>query len=124
MTIKMTSVYVSNPLTAFEFYTDVLGFKELLFMPEHRLAIVISPEQPNGPALLLEPNDNPIAQAYQQALYNERIPVIVFGADDIDAEYDRLKEKGVVFTKPPTVTNFGTEAEMEDGFGNLIKLHQ
>jgi predicted enzyme related to lactoylglutathione lyase len=102
----------------------VLGFKELLFMPEARLAIVTSPEQPEGTALMLEPNDNPIAKTYQEALYTANIPVMVFGADDIEAEYHRLKEKGVVFRRPPTVTAWGTETELEDGFGNLIKIHK
>ena len=91
-------------------------------MPEAYLAIVVSPEDPDGTALLLEPNGNPIAKTYQEGLYKSGIPVIVFSADDIEKEYERLKDLGVVFKKTPTKTDAGTEAIFEDGFGNLIML--
>ncbi|HUE75800.1 MAG TPA: VOC family protein, partial [Chloroflexota bacterium] len=56
MKIAMTSVLVDDPIKAFKFYTEVLGFAERLYMPEAQLAIVVSPEEPNGTGLLLEPN--------------------------------------------------------------------
>jgi catechol 2,3-dioxygenase-like lactoylglutathione lyase family enzyme len=124
MTIKMVSVFVDNPVEAFEFYTNVLGFEELLFMPDASLAIVKAPGQPNGPGLLLEPNENPIAKNYQQSIYNANLPAMVFGSENIDEDYRQLKEKGVVFRTPPTVNAWGTEAVFEDGRGNLIKIHQ
>ena len=124
MKIKMVGVYVHDPLAAFQFYVEILGFKELMYMPEMYLAIVSSPEQKDGPALLLEPNENPIAKTYQEALYKANIRVIVFGAEDIDAEYEKLKGRGVSFRKPPTKTEWGVEALFEDGFGNLIQIHK
>ncbi len=74
--------------------------------------------------LLLEPNANPIASTYQQALYQAGIPVIVFGVEDIQAEYQRLSKLGVVFRGEPTKTEWGTQALFEDTCGNLIQLHQ
>ena len=124
MKIGVTSVFVPNPVEAFKFYTEVLGFKEKLYQPEHWIAIVVSPEQPDGTALMLEPNHNAIAKNYQQALYKANIPCIVFSVDDINIEYERLKSQGVVFRKPPKKTSYGVEAVFEDTFGNLIQLQQ
>jgi len=124
MKIGLVSVYVSSPLDAFKYYTEVLGFVKKMYVPEAYLAIVASPEDPNGTSLLLEPNHNPIATTYQTALHKAGIPVIVFTANDIYAEYEKLKTKGVVFKKEPTKTEYGIEALFEDTFGNLIQLYQ
>jgi predicted enzyme related to lactoylglutathione lyase len=124
MKIGMVSVIVNNPLAAFRFYTEVLGFVEKLYMPEMQLAIVVSAEQPEGTTLLLEPNDNPIARTFQQAIYAAGLPVIVFAVADVRTEYQRLKERGVVFKKLPTENEWGIEAVLDDTCGNFIQLHQ
>ena len=124
MKIALTSVFVHDPKTAFKFYTEVLGFVEKLYMPEANLAIVASPEEPNGTGLLLEPNDNPLAKTYQEGLFNSGIPCIIFGVEDIKTEYERMKNLGVVFRKEPIKTDHGTQALFEDTCGNLIQLYQ
>ena len=124
MKIALTSVFVHDPKVAFKFYTEVLGFVEKLYMPEANLAIVASPEEPNGTSLLLEPNDNPIAKTYQKGLFKSGIPCIIFGVEDIKAEYERMKKLGVVFRKEPVKTDHGTQALFEDTCGNLIQLYQ
>lgn len=124
MTIAMTSVFVDDPARALTFYTEVLGFAEHLFIPEAYLAIVVSPVQPDGTALLLEPNQNPIASRYQRELFEAGIPVIVFGTTDMGAEYERLTERGVVFPNPPNQLEGMIMADFEDTFGNLIRLVQ
>jgi predicted enzyme related to lactoylglutathione lyase len=124
MKIGMTSIFVTDPVAAFRFYTEVLLFEKKLFMPEALLAIVVSPQDKEGTSLMLEPNDNPIASAYQQGLYKHGIPVIVFTAKDVQSEYERLSSVGVVFRKKPEKTAYGIEALFEDGFGNIIQLYQ
>lgn len=124
MKIGLTSVFVNDPVAAFRFYTEVLGFVEKLYAPDARLAIVVSPEDRDGPALLLEPTDNPVAKNYQEALYQAGLPPIVFTVTDIQAEYERLTGKGVVFRQEPTKTEWGTSALFEDTCGNLVQLHQ
>jgi len=124
MKIKLVSVLVDDPLKAFKFYTEVLGFVERLYMPEALVAIVASPEEPDGTGLLLEPNENPIAKPFQEGVYNAGLPIIVFGVDDVQKEYERLKSVGVVFRKEPTQTEYGIEALFEDTCGNLIQIHQ
>jgi predicted enzyme related to lactoylglutathione lyase len=124
MKIALTSVFVHDPKAAFKFYTEVLGFIEKLYMPEANLAIVASPEEPNGTGLLLEPNENLLAKTYQEGLYEAGIPCIIFGVEDIKAEYERMKSLGVVFRKEPIKTEVGTQALFEDTCGNLIQLYQ
>ena len=124
MKIQLTNIYVNDPNEAFKFYTEVLGFVEKVYMPDANLAIVASPEQPDGAVLLLEPNDTPIAKTYQEALYNEGYPAIVFGVDDIQQEVERLKQQGIVFRQDPTQTDAGMIALFDDTCGNLIQLFQ
>ncbi len=124
MVIGMTSIQVNDPLAAFKFYTEVLGFDERMFMPEMRLAIVVAPSDAGGTGLLLEPNDHPLAKAYQTGLYAEGMPVIVFGTKDIQDEYERLTAKGVKFQQPPSPTPFGVEAVFDDTCGNFVKIWQ
>ncbi len=124
MKIALTSVIVDDPIKAFKFYTEVLGFVERLYMPEARLAIVASPEDPSGTGLLLEPNNNPIGKAFQEGVYKSDLPVIVFGVEDIHKEYQRMKKLGVVFRREPTKTPQGIETVFEDTCGNLIQLFQ
>ena len=124
MKIALTSVTVNNPVEAFKFYTEVLGFKEKQYLPDANIAVVVSPEDTDGTALLLEPNFNPLSKTFQQGLYKSGIPVIVFGVDDIQSEYERLKEKGVVFKSEPKKTEWGTMAMFDDTCGNYIQIHQ
>jgi predicted enzyme related to lactoylglutathione lyase len=95
-----------------------------MYVPDANLAIVASPEEPDGTGLLLEPNDNPISRGFQQGVYDQGLPIIVFGVDDVQDEYERLTELGVVFTQEPTQTEYGKVAILDDMCGNLIQLHQ
>ena len=124
MKISLTSVFVDDPLKAFKFYTEVLGFVKKMYVPEAGLAIVASPEEPDGTGLLLEPRGNSFAKTYQESVYKAGLPVIVFGVEDIQKEYERIKKVGVVFKSAPTKTEWGTQALFEDTCGNLIQLHQ
>ena len=124
MRIGMASIVVNNPLEAFKFYTDILGFKEHMYMPDYQLAIVVSNEDPEGTALLLEPNENPISSTYQRSLYEAKIPVITLATEDIQKEYDRLNALGVVFKSEPKKTEWGIEAVFDDTCGNFVQLFQ
>jgi predicted enzyme related to lactoylglutathione lyase len=124
MKISLVSVIVNDPIKAFKFYTETLGFVEKMYMPEMQLAIVVSPEDPNGTALLLEPNANPISQTFQEAVYALGLPPIIFGVADVQKEYERLKKLGVEFRQEPTKTEWGIQAIFEDTCGNLIQISQ
>ena len=124
MKINLTSVFVDDQAKALAFYTDVLGFVKKTDMPtgEHRWLTVVSPEAPDGVELLLEPNDHPAAQAYQQAIVADGLPATSFAVDDVRTEFDRLTAKGVTFTQPPTEMGPVTTAVLDDTCGNLIQI--
>lgn len=124
MKIALTSVLVDDPAKAYKFYTEVLGLAEKMHMPEERIAIMVSPEEPDGTGLLLEPNDNVIAGPFQEALYQAGLPAIIFGVEDIQKEYERLRGQGVVFWEEPIRTEWGVQVLFEDTCGNLIQMHQ
>lgn len=124
MKIAMTSVFVDDPVEAHAFYTETLGFRSHQFDAEGQLAVVVSPEDPDGTALLLEPRGDSFAKTYQEAVYAAGLPIIVFGADDVDAEVARLKEKGVRFRDDLAKPEWGLDNLFEDTFGNIIMLHE
>jgi predicted enzyme related to lactoylglutathione lyase len=124
--IKLTSVLVDDQGKALTFYTEVLGFVKKLEFPMGRFKwlTVASPEEPNGTQLLLEPNDNPAAKAYQRALFEQGIRATTFFVEDLRHEYERLQKMGVTFTMEPTRAPGSTIAVFEDTCGNLIQLTQ
>lgn len=120
----MCSIHVNDPADAFAFYTETLGFEELLAVPDASLYIVKSPEDPEGVGLLLEPSDNPIAQAYKEGIYGAGMPSIVLGVKNVQAEYEKLTSAGVRFTGKPTTDQSGTHAVFDDTCGNYVQIHQ
>ena len=126
MRIKLTSVFVKDQEKALQFYTGTLGFvkKSDISAGEYRWLTVVSPEEPDGTQLVLEPNNNPAARAYQEAIFTQGIPAANFFVDDIQKEYDRLKKMGVAFKSGPTEAGPATIAVFEDTCGNLIQISQ
>ena len=124
--IKLSSIYVDDQDKALRFYTKVLGFVKKTDFPvgEFKWLTVISPEGPDDIELLLEPNDNPAAKAYQTAIYKQGISATAFAVTDIQLEYERLKNQGVKFTMEPTKIENTILAAFDDTCGNLIQLFQ
>ena len=125
MRIEMTSIHVDDQDKALAFYTEVLGFvkKEDFPLGQFKWLTVVSPEAP-GLELLLEPNDNPAAQAYQQALYEQGLPHAIFAVDDINAEYERLEGLGVALMSKPVEAMGVAQVMLDDTCGNRILLYQ
>jgi glyoxylase I family protein len=123
--IKLTSVMVEDQAKALAFYTDVLGFVKQMDFPvgEYRWITVAAPGR-DDLQLALEPNANPAAKAFQQAMFEQSIPLTSFESTDLDADYARLTAKGVAFTRPPTAMGPVKIAILSDTVGNLIQLHQ
>ncbi|HEY0603366.1 MAG TPA: VOC family protein [Herpetosiphonaceae bacterium] len=126
--IRLTSVMVDDQDKAEKFYTEVLGFqkKQDIAMGEARWLTVVSPSEPNGAELLLEPMGG-VAEAavFQKALYTAGIPITSFAIDDVDAEYERMKALGVQFQGEPSQPEVGPATLLlDDTCGNLIQLFQ
>lgn len=126
MRSKLHSIIVDDQDRALAFYTEVLGFETKHDMPagEYRWITVVSPEGPEGVEISLEPNAHPASKAFQTALLADGIPLTAFEVDDVQAEYERLKARGVVFTQPPTPAGPVTIAVFADTCGNLIQIYQ
>ncbi|MGW6026791.1 VOC family protein [Streptomyces sp. NPDC055099] len=124
MRIHLTSVFVDDQEKAARFYTDVLGFVKKHDVPvgEDRWLTVVSPEDPHGTELLLEPSGHPAVQPYKTALVADGIPVTSFAVEDVTAEFDRLRGLGVTFTQEPTEMGPVTTAVFDDTCGNLIQI--
>ena len=124
MKITLTSVLVDDQAKALAFYTDVLGFRPKTDIPlgEHRWLTVVSPDAPDGVELLLEPDEHPAAKLFKAALIEDGIPFTSFGVEDVQHEYERLRDLGVRFTQQPTPMGPVITAVLDDTCGNLIQI--
>ena len=124
MKINLTSVLVDDQSKALAFYTDVLGFVKKHDVPlgEHRWLTVVSPDDPDGPELVLEPDGHPAAPPFKQALVADGIPFTSFAVDDVQATFERLTKRGVRFTQEPAQMGPVTTAVLDDTCGNLIQI--
>jgi catechol 2,3-dioxygenase-like lactoylglutathione lyase family enzyme len=124
MRINLHSMMVDDQDKALRFYTEVLGFelKHDIPMGEFRWITLVSPEEPNGTELVLEPDQHPAAKPFKQALVADGIPFTSFAVEDVQAEYDRLTAQGVRFTQQPTDMGPVTTAVLDDTCGNLIQI--
>jgi predicted enzyme related to lactoylglutathione lyase len=126
MKIKVTSLYVDDQDKALRFYTEVLGFAKKTDFSQgpYRWLTVAPAEEPDGTELQLALNNNPAAKAYQQAIFQQGQPAIMFFTDDVKGDFDRIKARGAEFTMPPTDVTGSTIAMLKDTCGNLVQLTQ
>ena len=125
MKINLASVFVDDQAKALRFYTEVLGFikkHDIPFGGGVSWLTVVSPEQPDGVELVLEPSSHPAVKPFRDALVGDGIPWTSFAVDDVQQEYERLVAAGVVFTQPPTDMGPVTTAVFDDTCGNLIQI--
>ncbi|MGI5466414.1 VOC family protein [Streptomyces sp. CA-132043] len=124
MRIHLSSVCVDDQDKALRFYTEVLGFvkKHAVPLGEYQWLTVVSPEDPEGTELVLEPDVHPAVRPYKEALAKDGIPFTSFAVEDVHREYARLRELGVEFTQEPTEMGPVTTAVLDDTCGNLIQI--
>jgi catechol 2,3-dioxygenase-like lactoylglutathione lyase family enzyme len=124
MRINLASVLVDDQAKALRFYTEVLGFLPKADVPlgEVRWLTVVSPEDPDGTELVLEPDGHPAARPFKDALVADGIPFTSFAVDDVDREYERLTALGVTFTQRPTRMGPVITAVLDDTCGNLLQI--
>jgi catechol 2,3-dioxygenase-like lactoylglutathione lyase family enzyme len=122
--INLASVFVENQDQALHFYTEVLGFVKKTEVPlgEARWLTVVSPEEPDGVELVLEPSDHPAVRPFKAALVEDGVPFTSFAVADFRAEYERLRGLGVQFTQEPAEMGPVTTAVLDDTCGNLIQI--
>lgn len=126
MKIQLASVFVDDQEKALRFYTDILGFIKKQDIPagKFRFLTVVSAEGPDDIELLLEPNENLAAKTFQDAIFQQGIPMTAFSVADVHNEFETLKQRGVVFRGEPMTMGPVTLAVLEDTCGNLIQIYQ
>jgi catechol 2,3-dioxygenase-like lactoylglutathione lyase family enzyme len=124
MQIRQVILKVDDQDKALAFYTDVLGFQKKTEIPlgEARWLTVVSPDDPDGVELVLEPDAHPAARPFMAALVEDGIPYTSFAVEDVQAEFERLRGLGVRFTQEPTEMGPVTTAVLDDTCGNLIQI--
>jgi catechol 2,3-dioxygenase-like lactoylglutathione lyase family enzyme len=124
MRINVCSVLVDDQDKALRFYTETLGFVKKTEVPlgEARWLTVVSPDDPDGVELLLEPDNHPAAKPFKAALVEDGIPFTSFAVDDVRREFERLSGLGVRFTQEPADMGPVTTAVLDDTCGNLIQI--
>jgi predicted enzyme related to lactoylglutathione lyase len=126
MKIKLTSIYVDDQEKALAFYTGVLGLTKKADFSNgpFRWLTVASADEPEGTELQLALNDQPAAKAYQQAMFDQGQPAVMFFTGDIKGDHERIAANGGTFTMPPTEVTGSTIAKLNDGCGNLVQITQ
>lgn len=124
MKIQLAHVFVDDLDKALSFYTEKLGFQKKtdLDLGGARWLTVVSPDEPDGTELVLEPDTHPAVRPYKDALAQDGIPATSFAVDDAHAEFGRLRELGVQFSQEPTEMGPVTTAVLDDTCGNLIQI--
>lgn len=126
MKMYIKSVMVDDQSKALAFYTEKMGFqvKHDIPMGEARWLTVVSPEEPDGVELLLEPSGHKAVAPFKASLYADGLPFTSFSVEDLDQEYERMTGLGVKFTQAPTQAGPVKIAVLDDTCGNLIQLIQ
>jgi catechol 2,3-dioxygenase-like lactoylglutathione lyase family enzyme len=124
MRIHLTSVFVDDQDTALAFYTEILGFEKKTEIPlgEARWLTVVSPGDPDGTELVLEPSTHPAVAPFKEALVADGIPFTSFAVDDVITEFERLQGLGVRFVQEPVEMGPVTTAVFDDTCGNLLQI--
>ena len=126
MKIKLNSVIVRDQEHALGFYTETLGFIKKTEIPvgDYKWLTVVSPDEPDGTELVLEPNAHPASATFQEALFETGTPLTSFAVDDVQREFERLKGLGVSFSMEPTDVGTAIISVFDDTCGNFIQIYQ
>ena len=122
MKLSLVSIPVQDPVKAHEIYTTKLGFLSKQFDPKMSLAIVASPEDPDGTAILLEPCQGSFAEEYQKSAFDAKLPIMVFKVANVSAELEKLHSAGIKLRPELDKPEWGLTNLFEDGCGNLLML--
>ena len=124
MKISLVSVPVQDPIEAHEIYTTKLGFQSKEFDPDASLAIVVSANDPEGTAILLEPCKGSFAESYQKSAFKENLPIMGLAVENLESELKRLKAAGVTLRPELDNPDWGIQNVFEDGCGNLLMIEE
>lgn len=124
MRVMVAGIHVTDPAAAYSFYTEVLGFRDVLVVPQHDLYI-LGPGTgwERGCQINLEPIRDEAVRRYQEHCLREGLPVLMLAVADAELEYWRLKQAGLTFREELTRSEIGLHFQVEDGVGNILSIH-
>ncbi|MBS1912978.1 MAG: VOC family protein [Bacteroidetes bacterium] len=114
--VKFASIPVKDSERARDFYIEKLGFTLHTDAPfgDGRRWIELSPPGAETRVVLFTPDG-----------HEDRVGTfanVTFACDDVEATYNELLARGVVFTQPPTTQPWGTFAMFNDSEGNQFVM--
>ncbi len=125
--ILRVTIRVEDQEEALRFYTEKMGFvkrMDLPMGPTQRWLTVASNDDP-AVEMVLQPSDwFEGEERRQHAALVGKDPTLVFQVDDCRATYERLHQRGVKFSLPPTDRGYGIEANGQDLYGNMLVFLQ
>jgi catechol 2,3-dioxygenase-like lactoylglutathione lyase family enzyme len=128
--LNHVSVFVLDQDSAYDFYINKLGFTvhtDAAMGPGMRWLTVCPPQQPELEISLMSVTEGMMfkgdaAQKMRELVQAGTFGFGVFECEDLQATYEELTAKGVVFSKPPTREFYGYEALFADDSGNWFSL--
>jgi len=122
--ISLVSIPVQDPVKAHEIYTSKLGFISKEFDADSSLAIVVSAEDTDGAAILLEPCQGSFAESYQKSAFGANLPIMILGVKNVEAEFEKLKAAAVEVRPELDKPEWGLKNMFEDGCGNILMIEE
>jgi predicted enzyme related to lactoylglutathione lyase len=132
--INTAQLWVQDQDEALAFYTQKLGMEvrsdvTLPEMGDFRWLVVGPPGQDEvGITLMAIPGppvmDNETAEQVRDLAAKGFAGTVFLTTEDIDADYEELKRRGVEFIDPPEQRPYGIDSSFRDPSGNHFRLTQ
>jgi uncharacterized glyoxalase superfamily protein PhnB len=134
MRISTAQLWVDDQEEALEFYTTKLGMEvrsdvTLPEMGNFRWLTVGPANQPDIAIVLMAIPGEPVMDSNTQQQVRDLMSkgfagTVFLTTDDVRADYEELKARGVQFTEPPEERPYGIDTGIRDPSGNHIRLTQ
>ena len=132
--LATTQLWVHDQDAALEFYTRKLGMEvrsdvTLPEMGNFRWLTVGPPRQPDISIVLMEIPGPPVmdpetAEQVKSLMAKGFAGTIFLTTEDVYADYEQLKSRGVEFTEDPEERPYGIDSGFRDPSGNSFRLTQ
>ena len=132
--LATTQLWVHDQDAALEFYTRKLGMEvrsdvTLPEMGNFRWLTVGPPRQPDISIVLMEIPGPPVmdsetAEQVKSLMAKGFAGTIFLTTDDVHADYEQLRSRGVEFTEDPEERPYGIDSGFRDPSGNSFRLTQ
>jgi predicted enzyme related to lactoylglutathione lyase len=124
--VLVAGIHVNDGPKAYDFYTQVLGWRDALVVHSEQLYILgPSTGWEMGCQINLEPITDEITRRFQEHQFREGLTALMLAVHDVEAEYERLRARGdIVFRLELTHDAIGKHFQIEDTVGNVLSIHQ